>query len=77
MPYARPCAGDLGAQVDEIPVPATKELSEKNRDSHITKSLHHKTYDKCPNPNMLGQAQRGSVLLTQADKGGLPRRGDI
>lgn len=57
MPCAKPCADDLGAQLHEVPVPATKELPEKNRDSHITKSLHHKTCDKCQNPNMLGQVQ--------------------
>lgn len=75
--FARPCAGDLGGQLHEIPVPAPEELPEKNTDSHITKSLYHKTCDKCQNPNMLGQVKRGSVSLAQADKGGLPRRGDI
>lgn len=63
MLWAEPCAGDSGAQLHKATLPAIEELPRRNRDSHITKLLHHKTCDKCQNPNMLGHAQRGSVEL--------------
>ena len=51
--------------MQETTLPAIKKLPEKNNNSHIIKLLHHKMCDKCQNPIMLGQAERGSVRLGQ------------